>query len=216
MSNQSSNTPVIATGYVTHYDDAKGFGFAEQSGVRDQQRRPISVFFRKEGCREVTGTADEPVLTDKPSTESYVRSRGRNPSRIIMKVVPGEKGPRAIAWGIIPKRNWIADLIANDQLSGYIGGEIVIYRINGQYHLSGTLEHIELTLESLTVHVRDPHSKDRHGYLPVRPGVEVLSYSLEEACPDSKNSFNGVLSLILERLGYKEDLRILFRPPHER
>jgi len=76
---------------VVDYFRKQGYGFA----ISDDGRR---IFFHKHGCRRVTGTADRPRLTDEKALAGPI-ARG---SRIVMRVVLGDKGPKANVWGHLP------------------------------------------------------------------------------------------------------------------
>ena len=69
----------------------RGYGFATSNDGR-------RIFFHKHGCRRVTGTADRPRLTDEKALAGPI-ARG---SRIVMRVVLGDKGPKANVWGHLP------------------------------------------------------------------------------------------------------------------
>ncbi len=188
----TTHTPdTVFVGQVTFWNAEKGFGFAEIT--YDDPLRWTTVFFREEKCRRVTGTADEPVLTNETadsSAESYPRTRGRSPSRLVMRVVQDKKGLRATAWGIVPKRDWIADLNNSGQFNYYLGGKVSSWFFRGQEgYIDGTLEDIELTPTQLTVHIRNPRGKNQDGlYEPARPGLEVVTYRLDSIGGKSLNA----------------------------
>ncbi|HVQ45064.1 MAG TPA: hypothetical protein VMT30_08990 [Candidatus Saccharimonadia bacterium] len=115
----------IMEGYIDHYDPEKNFGFA----CVGRQR----VFFHLSAQREVEGTPEEPIFTNRPSTEppSWYK-RMREPTRIIMRLTESPKGLKAQVWGIRPKRTWLENLVHYRTLTGYDGFEVELrYSRNG-------------------------------------------------------------------------------------
>lgn len=210
------DTPArVVTGTVLRYFDEKGFGFAEISGERSPDGSPVEVFLHKSYARTVTGTADEPVLT-RDKTDIYVSGKGRNPDRVVMLVVPGDKGLRAIAWGKIPNRDWRVDLINHGGLDSYIGGEIHCTRDHGrafpfpEYH--GILASVTLTTERLVLNLKDAVKRDADGFYTDHSTPEVtLTYDLEFAGP--KRADYGRYSLRVTQNSY--DHRVTLFPPKQ-
>jgi hypothetical protein len=214
---RNHDTPArTVTGTVRRYFDDKGFGFAEISGERSPDGSIVEVFLHQSYARVVTGTADEPELTRDKVDNIYVSGKGRNPDRVVMLVVPGDKGLRAIAWGKIPNRNWRVDLINGGGLDSYIGGEVHCTRDHGhsfpfpEYH--GILASIELTPQRVTLKLKDAKKRDRDGLYVDNSTPEVtLTYDLEFAGP--KRADYGRYSLRVSQNSY--DHRITFYPPKE-
>ncbi len=202
----------LVTGTVRRYFPEKGFGFAEINGERGPGNTTVEVFFHKTYCRTVKGDADKPVLTREP-IEQYVTGTGRNPSRIVMLIVPGEKGHKAIAWGVIPHRDWRVDLLNRGGLDQYIGGPVRSARNHGRdfrgCEYEGTLSKVELTREQLVIHIGDPQLRNRDGfYVETGQPTLTLTYDLESARPDSRGRY-----AIIVPEGDNTERRISFFPP---
>jgi hypothetical protein len=165
--------PIQVTGWVWRYYDDRGFGFAESADVMVDHPGTghptrASIYFNKKQCREVEGTYLEPVLTRRP-TETFVGG-GRNHDEVIMLVVPNDRPDkfgvptyRAIAWGKLPKKPWSVNYLEGHGLQPYVGREVSLLRdrdINrgrrGTELWRGTVEHLVLTLDTLTLKVRCP------------------------------------------------------------
>lgn len=123
----TSNTDMFR-GYVDYYNEEKGYGFAIVRIGR--------VFFHKDAGRAVEGTPEAPVLTSRPN-DKPVRwfRRCNNPSKLIMKVGRGTKGPKAVVWGVIPERTELEELKFRGALAQYVGGSVRILRM-GQHGTS--------------------------------------------------------------------------------
>lgn len=165
MASNTRTTTVI--GWVDFYDPAKGFGFAEVRTSSDPVLgSDTKVFFRKEGCREVKGTLERPMITRAPSGLDLlvpIRRAGgggsRNPSRVVMTVERTSRGLRALNWGIIPLPQSIEDLVRTDGLAPCKGRLVkVLERRQGhrdpEVLLEGTLVNFELSLTHLRIVVQ--------------------------------------------------------------
>jgi hypothetical protein len=114
-----STTSNIVQGSVRFYNAEKNFGFVEVSGQR--------VFFHLSACREVDGTPEEPVFSERHSDKAPTWWKGmRYPETIILRVVAGPKGPMAAVWGYRPKRNWLQTLQHQAALASYADGHVQI------------------------------------------------------------------------------------------
>ena len=119
MPGTTSNNGTIVTGYVNYYNPDKQFGFANVNGQ--------DVFFHLSACREVEGTPEEPVITDRPlDREPSWTRRSRHLVHLVLRIVPGQKGPKAAAWGYLPKRTWLENLHHRNFLAGYADGYVEI------------------------------------------------------------------------------------------
>jgi len=162
----SSATAVrTVTATVVKFNEEKGFGFAETSGL--DRMNLVSVFFHLDGGRTVTGTADEPVLTTKPE-KLYVSARPPRPTQLVMNVIEnvqrGKKGWKAVQWGIVPKRDWVVDMINHGGLNRYISGSVNVSPDYGERNnpkrFGGTLTDVVLTPTSLTITVTSSNDQD--------------------------------------------------------
>jgi hypothetical protein len=116
-STAGSNDTVI--GWIDYYNSDKKFGFAYAGSDR--------VFFHLSACREVEGTPEVPVLTDRRNSEAPTWYRGsRHAEQIVLRVVPGTKGPMALVWGHLPKRTWLEKMLHWKTLTAFDHGEVNI------------------------------------------------------------------------------------------
>ena len=213
--------PRLVRAYVSHYDE-KGYGFAIIEGEHSNGNA-VQVFFHKSACRKVTGTADEPKLT-REQDEQYVSGRGRNPSRLVMLIVPNDKGRtpyRAISWGVVPKRDWRADLInLYGGLDRFIGGEVSSKRNHGHTfqgpEYRGILASVDLTVERVIITIKNPRQRDANGfYVAYRENELVLSYKLDDfAHPDRRSDYSHYAIVLYEDNG--QERRLGFSMPTER
>ncbi len=166
----------LVTGWIDLFEVEKGFCFGEVSGIHVSD--PVlagssRVFMHLSRCRVVTGTADEPVLTHEARTPTFssndlspgsyrdgsgpIRRMSRNPSRFIAEVERSDRGLRAKRWGIVSKRNALADLIKSGSLGTYVGCTVrVEFDRHASHDLRGELASYELTMETLTIRVNTP------------------------------------------------------------
>lgn len=213
----TGNTSTIRA-RVDYYDHDKGFGFAiTTNGQR--------VFFHQSGCCVVEGTPEEPILTGKPSTEAPRWSRRCSyPSDIIIsKVVSGARGPKAVAWGIVPVRTWLEELEFYGTLDKYEGGRVTIGYSrydHGRFHRKseGTL----LATPQLTP--GDPWSLrlvyDAHeaktGEYPKAVGRIERTFTLEDARSDKQLPYGRYAMNVCVSLGGRDEwAHIVFYPASE-
>ena len=104
-----------------YHGKGRGFGYAfvGLTGNPDFPR----VFIHASGCRLVTGTSREPVLTREKATADNLTADG-DATRVIMVAKQGERGPEAVYWGVIPETDYIADYVASGALDKYVGGHV--------------------------------------------------------------------------------------------
>lgn len=117
----STNDGTEIRGFVDFHNSDKGFGFVITPAGR--------LFFHDSAQRAVEGTPEAPVLT-KRAGDKPVRwfKRCSNPSKLILKVGQGAKGPKAVEWGIIPERTELEELAFRGTLCQYDGGTVRILR----------------------------------------------------------------------------------------
>lgn len=100
---QQQATPRLVTATVNRYFANSGYGFAHINGEQTSDGQPVTVYFHRDRCRVVLGTADGPELTRKPNQE-VVSGYDRNPTQLLMLVGPNNRGGlKAIAWGSLPQ-----------------------------------------------------------------------------------------------------------------
>jgi len=138
--------PVI-TGQIVRFNHDKGFGFAETTQLGSKKE---TVFIHISKGRQVVGSADEPDLTG-----IHEEIHPTNQMQIVMTVDSSPKGWRASAWGVLPKRDWRADLIKSGELNLFIGGRITIR--GRRTDLQGSLTAVELTPERLDLKLADAY-----------------------------------------------------------
>lgn len=123
MTNINNGTEV--RGYVDFHDSDRGFGFVVTPVGR--------LFFHDSAQRAVEGTPEAPELTDQAG-DKPVRwfKRCPNPSKLILRVGQGKKGPKADVWGVIPERTELEELEFRGTLKEYDGGTVRILRYGPQ------------------------------------------------------------------------------------
>jgi hypothetical protein len=114
----------LVEGYVTKWFSKRGFGFFSSPSLSG------GIFFHVSRFREVTGTPENPVITDKKdAVPTYIRAGGKYPTLVVFEVRQGNKGLEAVRWGLKPERTWIEDLVHYKTLSPYLKGRICIIRV---------------------------------------------------------------------------------------
>ncbi len=209
---------VFAT--VTHFNEEKGFGFA--NAIIDDVAQ--SVYFNVKKAVKVTGTDTEPVLTGIRHNEIYVTGKGRYPTEIVMRVGrpenPGMK-PFAISWGIRPRPDWRADVLKfEDGLKRFIGGELAIRAHYGSKPIArrtGRIVDIEMTLTELTVVIDDVIVTEPGAITGTKRGLTALSFKLEDAHRDPKLLRSAdhwrLMALIVPTPGGTQSKYVHFRMP---
>ncbi|HEY2004050.1 MAG TPA: hypothetical protein VGH44_02950 [Candidatus Saccharimonadia bacterium] len=148
----SSN--LVLRGVVTRADKyhgtGKGFGYAFVGLTGNPEY--AHVFIHVSRCRRVTGTSNEPVLTDETATATLTDQGDR--TRIVMEVQMESGRPKAVRWGVIPDTDYIADFVKAGKLASYVGGHIGMHYAHPEGWINGLLEDFELEPGQLTFHVR--------------------------------------------------------------
>ena len=116
----SYTQPKLVVAELIEYKDDRGFGFAIDYSTTDDKRIPAKVFFHRSACRKVGGTPKKPELTNVRTAPLFSDKPGPR-QRLLMKVVQGERGPKAIAWGLLPKRTGTSDLIEDGGVERFVG-----------------------------------------------------------------------------------------------
>lgn len=168
----------LVVGTVQRFRHDKGFGFASIDGEQGE------VFLHNGFGREVVGTPEQPKLTRTETKVEVSDASTDNPSRVIMLIVPGKQGLRAIAWGLIPTGNWHDCLFST--LKEYVGGMIVTGRVNGNtfagLEFSGTLVMASVDNGILEITMGDTKQRNRRGnYLPLSNPYMKLTYDVTSA-----------------------------------
>lgn len=178
---RSGNGPTNVIAKVTYYSPIKGFGFAQSDDYLDPRTGdPARIFFRKETCRVVSGLPRTPKLTstkrDCPFDSAWpVES-------LVMDVVPTDKGPKAIAWGVVPARTAYTDLVEAGGLERYIGGRVSLMHLRGRNdHITGIVRSIKLEPEGIELDLSEVYENAPGGNLRKVPYGLLPSFPLWDA-----------------------------------
>ncbi|HSE61532.1 MAG TPA: hypothetical protein VLA88_04530 [Candidatus Saccharimonadales bacterium] len=153
--------PETVEAELLHYDAARGFGFATSMAYRDADRVPIRIFFHRSACRKVGGTPKKPILTGQRATHD-LKPDPYQRQRMLVRVVKGERGLKAVAWGVPPKRTILTDLVEDGGVRRFVGGTVsVMHYRQRDCFLSGTVQSAELAPGCLWLGVSDAYVNGR-------------------------------------------------------
>jgi hypothetical protein len=88
----------IHEGVIVKWRETDKFGVVRVSRTGQPS---VSVLIDEDACMEVTGTAEQPIITNR-RVPIYVKPSGRDRTRVILDVVHGQNGLKAAVWGIAP------------------------------------------------------------------------------------------------------------------
>jgi hypothetical protein len=124
-------------------------------------KEPIRAFFHLDGARIVdVSNFPQLVLTDQKDPQVSPTSYGRNPTRIVMQLRRGDRGWRAVTWGIRPGKMWVYDFLAaktasqENTLAWFTGGDLTVTTA-GKLSTAGTITALQLLPLRLQVTVDD-------------------------------------------------------------
>lgn len=122
------NTSNIVIAEFDTFDYRNGHGFV----VADGQR----YFIQQSTCREVGGTLDKPKLTKVRSNRAPgVSMDTLHLHRMILRVEESAARPKVVAWGVLPERTWLEELLHRRTFNRFVGGRVNIeYLFRGRVH----------------------------------------------------------------------------------
>lgn len=160
----------LVVGWVERFNLEKGFGFVSPLLT---ERHPVigdagNVFIHAGQCRMFEGVPEEPRIGTRRVPRDWAAQNVRPAhgpggtrfacSYVAMRVVPGDKGPRAEAWVVIPRRQTVEDVLRFGGLEKYLGMEAAILpadqRANGG--LWGVLSEATLSESRLRLTLTSP------------------------------------------------------------
>jgi len=97
-----------------------------------------TVHVHADNCRVFSGTPEAPVITDERVSAEWLDEhlvaafpgRHLDYSYVVMNVVPGGRGPRAVRWAVIPRRGTVEDVLKYGGLDAYIGLELGVMPVS--------------------------------------------------------------------------------------
>jgi hypothetical protein len=139
------------------YNAERGFGFAIDYNNCNEDRIPAKIFFHRSACRKVDGTPKKPVLSDQRTSHTFDPSVPHQ--RMLMQYHKGERGFRATAWGIPPKRTATSDLIEDGGVERFVGGHATLMNLRQKHEfISGTVQGAKLARGCLELDLSDAYA----------------------------------------------------------
>lgn len=187
----AENTSELVRATVIFIKREEGFGFALGRFNGTVQK----IFFRLRDAVQIDGHDAEPVFTKTPATNLYISTKAPRPTEILAHVEPSTKAglkPRAVEWGVCPKRNWRYEAIKRDNgYADYVGGTIRIRANYGSYGTeevtTGTIAAIGLSLDELNLVIEDAKWYNPSTCEGRTTETLALCYKMEDAYLDAKN-----------------------------
>lgn len=203
-----TNEPQTVVAEVIDFFPERGFGFAICYDLRDD-RGPRKIFFHVSACRKVGGTPKKPELTNKRVPHGLAidpNDRYQQRSTVLMRVIEGDRGPKAVAWGMPPKRTIVTDLMEDGGVKRFVGGHVTAFDVRQKHDfVSGTVEAVELVPGCLQLEITDAVANGFYVH-EGRASVEVQLYEAHSApCGDTE------YTIVAPAYGYTT--RVTFRLP---
>lgn len=202
----STTEPKIVVADLIEYRADRGFGFAIDYSTTDDKRIPAKVFFHRTTCRKVGGTPKKPELTRARTEPMFPNTHGQ-PQRMLMKVVQGERGPKAIAWGLLPERTGTSDLIEDGGAERFVGGTVHLTDVRRKNEfISGTVEAVTLERGDLELHLTDVWVNGHQWAYPMIVDVPLH---------DAEGSPAGETEYVISAYLYDRSARVYFQLPKQ-
>lgn len=179
----------LVVGWVDKFFPERGFGFVSTSEGE--------VFIHVDRCREFTGTPEKPGIGKTHLGEDWVSknlipARGHGGRRhdysyVVMKVVPGQKGPRAAVWAVIPRRRTVEDIMTYGGLDSYLGKGVAVLadKPSSPEDVWGALAEWSLLEDCLTLVLEEPRKVGNVRVKgPITRAINFTSMGVREDCPE--------------------------------
>jgi hypothetical protein len=200
----STTQPKIVIAELTEYKADRGFGFAIDYSTRDERRIPAKIFFHRSACRKAGGTPKKPELTNVRTDPAFSQKPGPR-QRMLMKVIQTARGPKAIAWCLLPERTGTSDLIEDGGVERFIGSIAHLSDVRQKHEfISATVEAATLEPGCLELHITNVWANGHQLTYPL-----IIDVWLHDATGDSASETEYVISMYL----HDRSARAVFQLP---